>query len=321
MKWLWLILLILWFFLIVSCVNSEVKIERTFYDDGKLMQELTMKSGKIDGDVYEYFQSGILKSKTKFVNGVQDGKAEFYFEDGKLKSKAFFKGGLQCDTMRIYYKNGSLQEICLVKDGMKDGFFRTYYDNGKIMIDGTTRLNRKDSVWKYYSVDGIFSYAKIYNSDTIISSYQAGINGLSYQNFMHGFSIESPKNWIIESRSNGVTVMMHDVSDEFRESMSVIVTNLGNARLDTFVKNELQHTALLCSYFEILDRKNHMKYNKNRIEVTYTAKFNETDITVLVFFVEDRGNAITLTCMTHQSEFGEFEKIFRETASKLLTDL
>jgi antitoxin component YwqK of YwqJK toxin-antitoxin module len=63
-------------------------------------------NGKLNGDVVEYFQSGVVKSKATFVNGVKTGAAVVNHPNGSPMMKERYKNGVQHGWQTTHDHNG-----------------------------------------------------------------------------------------------------------------------------------------------------------------------------------------------------------------------
>lgn len=63
-------------------------------------------NGKLNGDVIEYFQSGVVKSKATFVNGVKTGAAIVNHPNGSPMMKERYKNGVQHGWQTTHDHNG-----------------------------------------------------------------------------------------------------------------------------------------------------------------------------------------------------------------------
>ena len=79
---------------------------KTYYDDGKLLEECPYKNGKKDGVCKQYFTDGTLKSEVNFQNGKYEGPAHFLLPGGKPLLTGQFKNDLKEGLWTAYKDNG-----------------------------------------------------------------------------------------------------------------------------------------------------------------------------------------------------------------------
>jgi antitoxin component YwqK of YwqJK toxin-antitoxin module len=89
-------------------------VQKSYYEDGKVREEVTYNNSKIIGISKEYYESGKLKSEVHWIDGKVSGDRKNYYESGKLLS----------ETPCIYN-----QEEDYV---MPNGVSKEYYENGKL---------------------------------------------------------------------------------------------------------------------------------------------------------------------------------------------
>ena len=101
-----LILLISFLFLISSCWKQEIG--RSYYEDGSIKTEATIKNGLLDGPSVMYYQNGLKMSKANYKNGLLDGLSISYYENGKIKASASYRKGVLHGKSSKWEKYGKL---------------------------------------------------------------------------------------------------------------------------------------------------------------------------------------------------------------------
>jgi antitoxin component YwqK of YwqJK toxin-antitoxin module len=98
--------------------------------------------------------------------GFKQGYWKKAYPNGKLMYKGFFKDGKPLGEMHKFYENGVMEAI--MNYDQKNEHVKTtiYYEDGGIAARGNYYLEKKDSIWNYYS----------YYSGTVIAteSYNRG---------------------------------------------------------------------------------------------------------------------------------------------------
>ena len=119
---------------------ASAKVERTFYPNGQLDWEATIKDGKPVGLVRHWYENGILErechyDKDGLEHGIvkdwdKEGKllgesnwehgtgiSKSWFEDGRLKSESNYIRGKRCGRSRIWWEDGGLMSVsCYIND-------------------------------------------------------------------------------------------------------------------------------------------------------------------------------------------------------------
>jgi antitoxin component YwqK of YwqJK toxin-antitoxin module len=109
---------------------------KEYYQDGKLVIELTYKDNKGNGPSKEYYESGKIKRECSYVDNNLDGPIKDYYENGQLAADGYVKTGKQEGILTRYYENGIIQSIVNWKDGKQDGLARIYYEDGNLKVEG-----------------------------------------------------------------------------------------------------------------------------------------------------------------------------------------
>jgi len=114
-------------------------INKTFWSNGNVFQEITYKDNHWDGVFKEYDNNGRLKLE------------EFYVDDERVSKKE-------------YYDNGQLE----MEVSYENGVYRGYYEDGALYIDGHNKNGKKDNDWKEYDENGRLIKHEIYDNGELI---------------------------------------------------------------------------------------------------------------------------------------------------------
>jgi len=128
-----------------------------YYVSGvKQMEGISMYKDKevFDGTVKWYYENGKPLQVVNFKNGKLNGKRQIFFENGKLKSESFYKNGNKEGKYKLYYDNGRLNKEGNFKNNLETGLWKIYYPNGKMKSEGTYQDGKKVNIWKTYYYDG-----------------------------------------------------------------------------------------------------------------------------------------------------------------------
>jgi len=153
-------------------------IKKTYYPNGKLAEELTIKNRRKNGITKNYTQEGILlykieydndhvifqeayydngqlKSSTHYKYGAINGPFVFYNEDGvktiEGKHKDTYKDGI---WKKFDEKKGRLLRETTYKNDVKNGLCKHYNKAKKVSLEGLYSNGEKDGIWKCYNLAG-----------------------------------------------------------------------------------------------------------------------------------------------------------------------
>ncbi len=107
--------------LFLSCNKNSNTTEKTFYENGKLSQEIfhTSDSTTI---VYSYYENGNISSITSYINQIKNDFYMSFYESGGVSERGSFRNGKEDGTWYYYSENGLLIEKAqLVAMPMDDG--------------------------------------------------------------------------------------------------------------------------------------------------------------------------------------------------------
>lgn len=76
-----------------------------FYKGRTIFRKVFFVKGKMDGNFYEYYNSGELKIAGKYKKGQATGNWKEYYKNGKIKKKGRYNNGDKVGIWKIFYKN------------------------------------------------------------------------------------------------------------------------------------------------------------------------------------------------------------------------
>lgn len=77
--------------LLTGCWQKDVG--RSYYQPWKIMTEVTLRNGMLDGPAAMFYESGAKMSEANYREGFLDGKSILYYQNGRMKSTAIYKDG------------------------------------------------------------------------------------------------------------------------------------------------------------------------------------------------------------------------------------
>ncbi len=105
-------------------------------------------------------------------DGKKTGIWETYYDNGKIKSTGSFKQGHPVGELLKYYPGGILQASMYFDESGKNFFVKMYYQTGKLAAEGKYILQKKDSIWNYYSS---YDYRKVF-TETFLMGKKHGVS-------------------------------------------------------------------------------------------------------------------------------------------------
>lgn len=139
-------------------VNEHGEVIRTYYDDGGILAETTMKNGKKNGVERLYYRDGSLMIMQHYKDNMYTDSFYSYdkrpphklasrgyvvpvsrvvmydAESNKIMNIADYKVNDTAEGLiKFFYKNGNVQLIGEHKKGESDGVEILYYNNGNVM--------------------------------------------------------------------------------------------------------------------------------------------------------------------------------------------
>ncbi|MBK9630010.1 MAG: hypothetical protein IPO62_02895 [Saprospiraceae bacterium] len=113
-----------------SCKNNaKPELIEDKYSNGQVKRKYYKINKLIQDTMWEYHNSGELKTIYLFKDGKQHGRTTRYYKTGELEEVQYFENGLQQRGDTVFYKNGRIRFTAEMKDDKKNGLFRRWSEN------------------------------------------------------------------------------------------------------------------------------------------------------------------------------------------------
>ncbi|MEN7549850.1 hypothetical protein AAG747_18135 [Rapidithrix thailandica] len=157
---------------------------KTYYDNGNVQDEFTIRFGKLDGLYKNYYETGELRNTAEMKDGMYHGKRKIFDKEGKpVRVYTFSRDSLIAEEILYYHNNGNkaaqykwslyqdglenlegdykqrvrnvwFSETDMVPYAMAYGYHKLYHTNGQLKMEGKMFDNQKVGVWKKYDRNG-----------------------------------------------------------------------------------------------------------------------------------------------------------------------
>lgn len=127
--------------------TNEPRIERAFYDSGKVFQEIPFIGDQMTGVFREYHENGILALESPMINGMRHGICKQWNEEGNLLGS--YEMNMGTGVSKRWHSNGTLKfEAHLINESF-NGRVRLWLESGKLKDESFQIANRKISKEEY----------------------------------------------------------------------------------------------------------------------------------------------------------------------------
>ncbi|WP_430813411.1 tetratricopeptide repeat protein [Carboxylicivirga sp. RSCT41] len=126
-----------------SDIEGEILDYKSYYFDGVLFEEGTMKNNERNGLWKKYNPQGGLLEELQYLDGMVHGSVKTYFSNGQLKLS------YACDSNRV------------------EGLFAEYFKNGNVCRTGWFAGGEAQGLWKSYYINGALEVESFYKDDVI----------------------------------------------------------------------------------------------------------------------------------------------------------
>lgn len=187
---------ILIFAILILIVGCDRKVEKIYYPDGEIKQEITfkdgIKDGIKDGEFKSYYKSGQLKEKGIYKNNKLEGEYTWYYKNGQIDTKENFEDNKENGKMESYYETGILKSESQVNEGKQDGLTIFYYPDGKIESKQEYEAGIPNGYYTSYHKNGKLSMHALYEKDSVLYYEEYDEQGNFIEEY-HRVSIEPLK--------------------------------------------------------------------------------------------------------------------------------
>lgn len=104
-----------------------------YYASGAIKEELTIKDGKLDGEVVKYFENGQKMEVGQYENNLKFGLWTRYNMTGTTIAEARYKNDKKDGTWMVYDDKGSKLFQMEYKDGEKVGTWTQWDETGAVI--------------------------------------------------------------------------------------------------------------------------------------------------------------------------------------------
>lgn len=128
--------------------NMIIGTYKSYFENGGIMEEVSYKEGKQEGERKIYFESGKINIIENYKQGIYEGKYLKYNEDGSKDVEGYYTNNAMSGEW-IYYFNtpkNSIKERVHFKDNMENGSFKEFYPNGTLYAEGNY-VDEKEQGW------------------------------------------------------------------------------------------------------------------------------------------------------------------------------
>lgn len=134
--------------MMASCQNNSTpELIEEKYSNGQVKRKYFKINKVIQDTMWEYQNSGELKTIYLFKDGKQHGRTTRYYKTGELEEVQYFENGMQQRSDTVFYKNGRIRFTAEMKDDKKNGYFRRWSeDKDSIELE---QLFRHDTIIIY----------------------------------------------------------------------------------------------------------------------------------------------------------------------------
>lgn len=161
-----------------------------FYANGQIRKLVNFSKGKLNGEFFEFSESGEVLLSGQYVDNFKEGDWNSYFRNGAKKSEYFYLKNLLQGTTKNYFPNGNLAEIIPFEAGKLQGTYQSFFPNGNLQKSVEFANDRENGAYERFfedgqpEISGSFSKGELNGSwenfdnlGTLISKgeYQAGI--------------------------------------------------------------------------------------------------------------------------------------------------
>ncbi|MBN1387695.1 MAG: hypothetical protein JW965_04565 [Bacteroidales bacterium] len=120
--------------------------------DKKAREDNKEEGNKVQ--VKKYYNEGKLVKEVTFKNDIRNGICRNYYDDGRLKRTIWYENGLKEDTAKWYYREGMVYRATPYKKDKIHGVQTKYYKSGRVQATLPYESGLRAQGLKEYLPDG-----------------------------------------------------------------------------------------------------------------------------------------------------------------------
>ncbi|MDR2980606.1 MAG: tetratricopeptide repeat protein [Bacteroidales bacterium] len=181
------------------------------YNTGKPMVslEINYKRGEIDGDFKRYDPSGVLNEHCVYIKDKLNGKARIFHPQGTLLRRMMMKDGDYDGVVYNFFPNGDTSEIAYYLEDGETGEYKSFYHNGALHTEGSLRNHIWTDAYKVYNSNGKLSFIANYG-------FSGKKEGAFYEYFPNG-NISKECSYMNDKLSGDLNVYTQDGKKRYME--------------------------------------------------------------------------------------------------------
>lgn len=113
--------------------GKETGTNKTWFANGKLMNETQLTDGKIDGLWIDYYDNGNKMNEITYENDYMTGPCTRWYENGNVKEKGNHHHCKEQGYWEYYYENGKKQTAGDYIDSQKKGVWTEWNEKGEVV--------------------------------------------------------------------------------------------------------------------------------------------------------------------------------------------
>ncbi|MFO7827745.1 MAG: hypothetical protein R6V23_03910 [Bacteroidales bacterium] len=120
--------------------NSQVEedgswIKKSYFDNGNLKSEITVKNKRKNGPAKKYYTTGELHTKVNYVNNIKEGEAVWYYKNGQPYRITQYKNNKITGVRKLFYEDGTLMAEIPYQNNEPVIGLKEYNKNGELLTN------------------------------------------------------------------------------------------------------------------------------------------------------------------------------------------
>src|SRR6218665_826710 len=143
----------------------------TYYDNGQIKTEYSVKDDELSGLQKSYYENGNLKKEGNWDKDKETGLFKFYDENGVLENDETYSSGELHGPAHFYYPDGTMEYSCVYFYGKKNGVAEKYNEEGKLISKTNYVADKRFGEYLEF-VNGNESFKCSYIEDELNGSFK-----------------------------------------------------------------------------------------------------------------------------------------------------
>ncbi len=142
------------------------RVETTYYSNGQVKSEITMRGKKYHGPASYWYENGIMQTQCQYEDNELEGKLVSWHMNGARQTEQHFSRGKLHGVMKGFDTDGKLVSEGHYNHGILHGRYVEYYPDRGVKLEGNYANGKHEGTWLYFDIGGLIIGEGVFSKGT-----------------------------------------------------------------------------------------------------------------------------------------------------------